>query len=170
MPLSRRRFLKAILFGFVLFLLPLGIFRRFFRAGAPAIRLKSLRDTEAAVLTKAWRALVPEKERKRFQGGETGWLAEADGLVWKQPPYLRKDFSLAISVLCLLPLTRFTFKPFQELSDEQARKLMVSLAQSRQPAFRMVEEAVRQLVYFVFYTNPGTWKQIGYEGPWVGRP
>lgn len=167
--LSRRWFLRILVLGVLVFLLPFGLLRRFLKGPKPKGSFQSLTDLEAAVMLKAYRGLIPEKERERFEGGESAFLKKTDGLMDAQPPWLRKDIGLAMTVVALSPLFQFRFTPFQELPDEEARKTLRKLSENGQTPIRLAEEAVRQVIYFVFYTNRGTWKKIGYEGPWVMR-
>lgn len=44
-----------------------------------------------------------------------------------------------------------------------------ALVHSRLATLRLLSRQLTELVHFAIYSQSGSWREIGYDGPWVGR-
>lgn len=168
---KRRVFLKTLLAFFVVVGLGKGLLWNRFRARPPALGFKPqhLSPVAVVVLLASWRAILTAEQRQGFALDEEAFLKKADSLMGMSPDYLQADFDLAMKVLNWLPLIRLKFSPFAALSPQEGRDVLQGLATGRNETLRLLEEAPRKLVYFIYYTQPTAWGVLGYDGPWAPR-
>jgi hypothetical protein len=60
-------------------------------------------------------------------------------------------------------------RPFSALPAAAQDRVLGGLATSRLRSARVAFATVKLLAYYFHYTDPVTWKPLGYDGPWVGR-
>ncbi len=161
-------FLKALAGTLLLAALPTAWWWRGRVKLPPSVTLKSLSAGAAFTLLALYRVLVTPADRERLHGGEAAFLTQADEVLGLNPPHLRKDLHLALTVLRLWPLTRLAFTPFDGLSSEKARQVFDDLHGQSKDLLHLAAEGPRQLVYFIYYGNDGVWRAMDYPGPMVG--
>jgi hypothetical protein len=94
-----------------------------------------------------------------------------DSYVAAMPPSLRRDvLRLLWFVEQVAPFGSGFARRFTSLSAEQQDTVLAAVCESRIPDLRAGFEAMKSLVMMGYYRDPRTWRILGYEGPFVGRP
>ncbi len=165
---SRRLFLKGLV-GTAALLGVGGLWgkNRFTAAGGGLPALRYFSATQAATLLGVYETLFSEEERKRYQGGASAFLTDAEAVMDYYPPYLRQDFLLALSAVNLSPLFSWRLAPFFRLSTRQRLSVLRQLDQKTLLPLHLAQAAAREMTGFLHLGNPGVWPHIGYEGPMV---
>jgi hypothetical protein len=94
-----------------------------------------------------------------------------DDYVAAMPAVLRRDLlRLLWFVEQVAPFGSGFARRFTSLSADEQDTVLAGLEASRIPDLRAGFEAMKSLVMMGYYRDPRTWRILGYEGPFVGRP
>jgi hypothetical protein len=94
-----------------------------------------------------------------------------DDYVGRMPHELRRDLFRAFAyVEHVAPLRRGYLSRFSRLPKDDQDEVLTSLATSEQELLRGAFEGIKSLVFMGYYRDARTWKILGYDGPFVGRP
>ncbi len=92
------------------------------------------------------------------------WLSRMDGRVVR-------DFGRFLAYLeHFAPLACGLMSRFTHLSASDQDRVLTSLETSRSDLLRAGFEGLKALVLMGYYRDPRTWRVLGYDGPFVGRP
>ena len=93
-----------------------------------------------------------------------GWLSRMEGRVVR-------DFGRFLAYLeHVAPLGCGLMSRFTHLSASDQDRVLASLETSRSDLLRAGFEGLKALVFMGYYRDPRTWRVLGYDGPFVGRP
>lgn len=100
---------------------------------------------------------------------ETGTVASIDLLCRGLDPALSGQLPMALRLFEYGPiLFDFSFSRFTRMSDAEKDASLRAWADSRLGVRRMGFMALRNLCLLGYYSQPATWKAIGYKGPLLG--
>lgn len=134
----------------------------------PERRLSFLTPKEWAALDAASEQLIPRLPGLRG-ARDLPVASAADALFAAANPRLQDDLKQLLNSLEDLTWLNLRFRPFTALdADEQAAYLR-SWERSALGLQRQGFVALSKLTAMLFYSDPASWPQIGYPGPWIGR-
>jgi len=100
---------------------------------------------------------------------ETGALASIDAFCRRLDPVQTADLPLALRLFEWGPFVLDgTFTRFTRMGDAECDASLRAWMTSRFAIQRQAFWALRNLCLLGFYSQPGTWRRIGYRGPLVG--
>jgi hypothetical protein len=169
-PLDRRRFLQGSAVGLAFLglgsLLPAGCARY----PTPSRKMVFFTAKEYAVVNQAAERLLgvagqvgPEEDQVDVAGNLDAWLATWDADAQQQLRIMLRVFEHGTS---LFDLQR---KRFTRLGAAAKDQYIDGWMRSTLGARRAVFRGLKALSAAGFYQDPGTWKDLGYDGPWLGR-
>lgn len=131
-------------------------------------KLRVFSPKEHAVLDQASRVLLPE-----FPGlpsaRDLDIAGRIDALFVEAHPALVHDVKQLLGAFEDMPWLSLRFQRFTEMSPAAQASYMDSWRTSRLPLKRQGYQGLKKLAQSVYYMDPRTWPQLGYEGPWLGR-
>jgi hypothetical protein len=139
--------------------------RVFGHSALPPLQSPFLGEGPRRTLIAALEVLLPEPARA------AGVASDVDGALAAGDPVLGGQLRLALRVLefggggGLFSAGRFSRLPLEERTATLRAWSVSSLGMKRQ-----IFDALRILAGFAWYARPDTWSELGYDGPWVGRP
>ena len=86
-----------------------------------------------------------------------------------EDPAARQGVGAVLAVVEYSPPLWGYVRPFSALPPAGQDRVLAGLAQSRLRSARVAFATVKLLACYFHYTDPATWKALGYDGPWVGR-
>lgn len=93
-----------------------------------------------------------------------GWLGRMDRRVVR-------DFGRFLAYLeHFAPIGCGLMSRFTHLSTSDQDRVLASVEASRSDLLRAGFEGLKALVFMGYYRDPRTWRVLGYDGPFVGRP
>jgi hypothetical protein len=93
-----------------------------------------------------------------------GWLSRMDRRVVR-------DFGRFLAYLeHFAPIGCGLMSRFTHLSTSDQDRVLASVEASRSDLLRAGFEGLKALVFMGYYRDPRTWRALGYDGPFVGRP
>ena len=134
------------------------------------------------VSLEGWRFVVVEHVARRIVAPdrEDGSVPTADAIdvagfvdAWmvQLPEGTRRDLRRFLAYLeHVAPLQVGAIARFTRLSGAAQDKVLASLEASSSDPLRAGFEGLRSLVFLGYYSDPRTWRILGYDGPLVGRP
>ena len=175
---SRRRFLKASLYGGLLAaagsVVALVRTRGYAVTEARRASLESLSPWHVIVVEHAARRIAArddEGDASLPSPDEVDVVGFVDGYVARLPADLRRDlFRLFAFLEHLAPLALGMGSRFSRLAPPDQDRVLASLEQHDQTLLRGGFEGLKSLVFMGYYRDPRTWAILGYRGPAVGRP
>lgn len=94
-----------------------------------------------------------------------------DRYVASMPSALRRDLLRLFGVVeHVLPVLSKKTSRFTKLSAAEQDEVLSKMEASDQDLLRGAFAGVKSLLFMGYYRDPRTWKVLGYEGPFVGRP
>lgn len=94
-----------------------------------------------------------------------------DRYVAAMPSALRRDLLRLFGVVeHVLPVLSKKTSRFTRLSPGEQDEVLSKMEASDQDLLRGAFAGVKSLLFMGYYRDPRTWKVLGYEGPFVGRP
>jgi hypothetical protein len=107
---------------------------------------------------------IPDPDDLDVAGFVDGWLA-------RMPERLRRDLGRFLAyVEHVAPIGAGVVTRFTRLPGADQDRVLAALQSSSSDLLRAGFEGLRSLVFLGYYRDPRTWKIIGYDGPFVGRP
>jgi hypothetical protein len=172
--LSRRAVLKAAAWTALVFGgTAVGALRTRGYASPPGRPLAALAPWQFVVVQHAARRIVaPDRHDSSVPNADDLDVARfVDGWVSRLPARVRRDFGRFLAyVEHLAPLgSRFASR-FTRLASREQDDVLSSLESSSSDLLRSGFDGLRSLVFLGYYSDPRTWRAIGYDGPLVGRP
>lgn len=136
-------------------------------AGIPDERFFDERESE--ILLRIAERICDTGEPGAPPLAETGTVATLDAFCRRLDPALVADLRLALRLFEWGPfLFDWTFTRFTRMSDAQRDASLRAWRTSRLAIRRQAFFALRNLCLLGFYSQPGTWRRIGYQGPLLG--
>lgn len=151
MRLSRRRFLSGGL-SFPLLLVP-------HRAVLPP------RETE--ILDSVAEAMLGI-EASGFRPQRAGIGVFTDRFLSGAQPIAARAFPVFLVLFDISPVL-FSFRRFSSMSLGERHGILRGWMTSRFAVKRLGFTVLKAVVTMAYYSNPGSWDAIGYDGPWIGR-
>ncbi len=130
-------------------------------------RFFGVRETE--ILTRIAERVCDTGDPSAPQPAGTATIATIDAFCGSLDPALTSQLPLALWLFEWGPfLFDWTFKPFTRMTEAERDESLRAWAGSRLAVRRQAFAAVRNLCLLGFYSQPETWRAIGYQGPLVG--
>lgn len=115
-----------------------------------------------ATLTAAFEALLPDGAPFEEVA------ADVDAFLATSDPDLGGQLVLALTALEHLGgFAPWSLRRFSRLDRAERLAVIEGWRVSRFGPKRQIADAVRRVALFSWYTRPGVWAGIGYDGPWV---
>lgn len=97
--------------------------------------------------------------------------AFVDGWMARLPERMRRDLGRLLAyVEHVAPIGAGFVARFTRLAPEDQDRVLASVEGSSSDLLRAGFDGLRSLVFLGYYSDPRTWKVVGYDGPLVGRP
>ena len=178
MRTSRRRFLKAGLYGGLLV-----------AAGSlvAVVRTRGYRISDerraSLIALSPWHVVVVEHAARRIaardderdaalpSADDVDVVGFVDSYVAALPDDMRRDLFRFFAVLeHLAPVGLGMAGRFSRLGPVDQDRVLASLEAHREPLLRGGFQGLKSLVFMGYYRDPRTWAILDYRGPWIGRP
>jgi hypothetical protein len=138
-------------------------------AASPAVGDRFFDDRETEILTRIAERVCDTGDPSAPGVAGTATIATIDAFCRSLDPALTGQLPLALWLFEWGPfLFDWTFKPFTRMSGDERDASLRAWAGSRIAIRRQAFAAVRNLCLLGFYSQPETWRAIGYQGPLVG--
>src|SRR5262245_18150177 len=138
-------------------------------AAAPQPGERSFDPTETEILTRIAERVCDTGEPSAPLLRDTGTVATIDAFCRSLDPALTGQLPLALRLFEWGPfLFDWTFTPFTRMSDAGRDASLRAWMTSRLAIRRQAFLAVRNLCLLGFYSQPETWRLVGYQGPLLG--
>lgn len=172
-PLRRRRFLKLGIGGAIALVVGGGALEYFVLGYAslldPTDRPTALGTKEFAIVKALVRALTPADGG--LPSGDSLALAQrVDEELWAASPDVRQEIKAGLQLFEHATALHGMGTRFTALDPSMQRAYVAMLLDGGNDTLRQIASGLRQLVYLYYWGHPGTWKAIGYDGPWVDKP
>jgi hypothetical protein len=121
----------------------------------------------------ARRIAAPDRPEDRSipSADELDVAAFVDEWTARLPPTMRRDLGRFLGyVEHIAPIGAGLAARFTRLTAEDQDRVLASVEGSSSDLLRAGFDGLRALVFLGYYRDPGTWRIIGYDGPYVGRP
>ena len=126
-------------------------------------------DDETAILTRIAERVCDTGDPDAPPLAETGTVASIDAFCRALDPSLSGDLPLALRLFEWGPfLFDWTFVRFTGMGEAERDASLRAWMTSRLAIRRQAFLALRNLCLLGFYSQPETWRRIGYEGPLLG--
>lgn len=165
--LSRREFIKKSILA-NLFLWSTGLFVQGCKKKI-LNNFKFLSEDEVNLLRIFSLRLIPAGGDIPLSAEDVNLVEKIDSALYIEEKDIQKQFSGALFIFEYAPLLSFKFKKFSSLTESEQITIMKSWSQSRWLIKRTIFNAMKDLCMFMYYTTPGVWVHIGYEGPLIQR-
>jgi hypothetical protein len=172
---SRRRLLRASLVGaLVLGGIAVAVFRARGYRIPQGRKLLSLSGWQFVVVQHAARRItaadrqddssIPSADEVDVVGFVDAWVARVDAR-------FRRDLGRFLAYLeHAAPLACGFGSRFSFLAPIEQDRVLSSIQSSHSDLLRAGFDGIRSLVFMGYYRDARTWRAVGYDGPWVGRP
>lgn len=172
-PLRRRRFLKLGIGGAVALVVGGGALHYFVLGYAslldPTDRPTALSTKEFAIVKALVRALVPGDGP--LPSGDSLEIAQrVDEELWAASVEMRQELKAGLQLFEHGTVLHGMGTRFTALDPAMQRAYVALLLDGGNDTLRQITSGLRQLVHLYYWGHPATWKAIGYDGPWVGKP
>jgi hypothetical protein len=138
-------------------------------AAAPRPGDRFFDPAETEILTRIAERVCDTGEPAAPPLRETGTVATIDAFCRSLDPALTGQLPLALRLFEWGPfLFDWTFTPFTRMSDAGCDASLRAWMTSRLAIRRQAFLAVRNLCLLGFYSQPETWRLVGYQGPLLG--
>jgi len=135
-------------------------------AAAPLAGERFFGPAETEILTRIAERVCDTGDPAAPPLRETGAIASIDAFCRSLDPELTGQLPLALRLFEWGPfLFDWTFTPFTRMSDAERDASLRAWMTSRLAIRRQAFLAVRNLCLLGFYSQPETWRMIGYQGP-----
>jgi hypothetical protein len=109
-------------------------------------------------------ASVPSADDLAVAAFVDGWMAG-------MPERVRRDLGRFLAyVEHIAPIGAGFVARFTRLPPGDQDRVLASLEASSNDLLRAGFDGLRSLVFLGYYRDPRTWKIVGYDGPFIGRP
>jgi len=124
---------------------------------------------ETEILTRIAERVCDTGDPAALPLAETGTIASIDAFCRGLDPALTGELPLALRLFEWGPFVfDWTFTRFTRMSEAERDASLRAWMTSRLAIRRQAFWAVRNLCLLGFYSQPETWRRIGYQGPLVG--
>ncbi len=107
---------------------------------------------------------IPSADDVDAVGFVDAWLARVDAR-------FRRDLGRFLAYLeHAAPLACGFGSRFSRLTPLEQDRVLSSVESSQSELLRAGFDGIRSLVFMGYYRDARTWRAVGYDGPWVGRP
>jgi Gluconate 2-dehydrogenase subunit 3 len=107
---------------------------------------------------------IPSADDVDVVGFIDAWFARIDAR-------FRRDMGRFLAYLeHAAPLASGFGSRFSRLDPAKQDEVLSSVEASQSELLRAGFEGIKSLVFMGYYRDARTWRAVGYDGPWVGRP
>jgi hypothetical protein len=130
--------------------------------------LKLFTNKQWSVLDAAAKRLAPAHQRL-VDGHDMGVANTADQLFSTGNARLKADLARLLDTFEDDPWLAGSWKPFTQMTPQEQDSYLNNWMTSSLGVKRQAFVGLNRLVQMVYFMDPRSWPDIGYDGPWVGR-